>query len=103
MTAPKPRWPAIPGLFAALADPRLEGAACAGQAPLFDRDVAGETAAEQSARHTAAARICRGCPVQSACADAAQEQTADGIWGARLQPPVTKFTNTPKKRPKKAA
>ena len=81
MTRPKSRLPQIPDRLAALVDPRLTGAACAGRAPMFDDELFGETAENRSARLAHAANLCRGCPVRSACRTAAREQDhPTGIW-----------------------
>ncbi|WP_395704747.1 WhiB family transcriptional regulator [Rhodococcus ruber] len=86
MTRAKSRLPRIPGRLAALVDPRLTGAACAGRAPMFDDELFGETTENRSARLTAAARICRGCPVRSACRTAVLEQDRPvGMWAGRLR------------------
>ncbi|MDV6292246.1 WhiB family transcriptional regulator [Rhodococcus aetherivorans] len=77
----KSRHPQIPAQFAGLVDPRLQGARCAGRAPMFDDDLPGENPETRSARLADAARICRGCPVLSACRTAAHEQDhPTGIW-----------------------
>lgn len=43
------------------------GGACVGQAPRWDPEVDGETAAEQSARLTEAREGCLSCPERSVC------------------------------------
>lgn len=73
-------------VFRALADPRLEGARCAGHAPLFDVDgLQGEEPHETRYRIEAAARMCAGCPVLSACTVAVGElgTAAVGVWAGR--------------------
>ncbi|WFS11854.1 WhiB family transcriptional regulator [Rhodococcus aetherivorans] len=53
---------------------------------MFDDEILGETNEDRSARLAAAARICRGCPVLSACRAAAHEQDHPaGIWAAKLR------------------
>lgn len=66
--------------IAALVDPRLTGALCAGEAPLFDSLIPGETEEERSNRFRWAATICTRCPVAAACERAAIEHQAHGIW-----------------------
>ncbi|MDV6293305.1 WhiB family transcriptional regulator [Rhodococcus aetherivorans] len=84
--------PKVP-LLAGLVDPRLTAARCAGRAPMFDDELEEESIENRSSRLAAAARICRGCPVLSACREAAHEQPhPTGIWSG------TDFTE-PRKNP----
>ncbi|WML63202.1 WhiB family transcriptional regulator [Rhodococcus sp. AH-ZY2] len=69
----------------ALVDPRLEGARCAGKAPLFDDELPGETTEARSERLAYAANICRGCPVRTACYAASLEHDAAGLWAGRIR------------------
>ncbi|MBX9147752.1 WhiB family transcriptional regulator [Rhodococcus qingshengii] len=82
-----------------LVDPRLHGAACQGQAPLFDDrldrgDHDPEPESERAERHHQARKICLTCPVRSACELAALDHESSGIWNGRLvsnhQPPRRK-------------
>ncbi|PFW99799.1 Transcriptional regulator WhiB [Nocardia farcinica] len=74
-------------LAAGLADARLVGAACAGQAPLFDAEVPGEDDDARRYRLDAAARICRSCPVLVECNAVARElgRLAVGVWAGRAR------------------
>ncbi|MFI7165329.1 WhiB family transcriptional regulator [Rhodococcus erythropolis] len=76
-----------------LIDPRLYGAACVGRHHLFDAEVDGEKAVDRPARHEAAARICRRCPVFDACDEVATEnlRSVAGVWAGRAR---TKSTST---------
>ncbi|WP_432793978.1 WhiB family transcriptional regulator [Rhodococcus ruber] len=86
MTTKPGRWPLIGDALTALVDPRLTGAACTGRAPLFDAELEEESAENRSSRLAAAARICSGCPVLSACRTAAREQDHPaGMWAGRLR------------------
>ncbi|MBF6536863.1 WhiB family transcriptional regulator [Nocardia farcinica] len=78
-------WPTVRELAADLADERLVGAACAGQAPLFDAEVPGEDDNDRRYRLDAAARICRSCPVLAECNAVARElgRLAVGVWAGR--------------------
>ncbi|MBF6233956.1 WhiB family transcriptional regulator [Nocardia farcinica] len=78
-------WPTVRELAADLADPRLVGAACAGQAPLFDAEVPGEDDNDRRYRLDAAAQICRSCPVLAECNAVAHEldHLAVGVWAGR--------------------
>lgn len=86
MTPRKP--PASIPLLARLVDPRLHGAACTGRAPWWDESIDGETPEDRRDRHDAARRICRGCPVQGACHDAATEHDATGLWAGMIHNPA---------------
>ncbi len=81
------RWPTIRALVADLADPRLSGAACAGQAPLFDAEVPGETETARADRWSAAVRICRRCPVRADCTIVAAElgRSVTGVWAGQVR------------------
>ncbi|MFB9783011.1 WhiB family transcriptional regulator [Rhodococcus baikonurensis] len=83
----------IPELLQTLVDPRLEGAACVGLAPLFDDfpDDASESADQREARHHKARSICHRCSVRDSCDTAAREQgpEATGIWAGTLHMPTT--------------
>lgn len=64
----------------------LDGAACAGRAPLFDADLDREPVRARSARHARAVAICRTCPVRARCADAVAELPRlhrSGVWAGR--------------------
>lgn len=77
------RLPQIPAELADIIDTRLTGAACRGYAPLFDARATQETEIAFEARAHHAANLCRHCPVQNACHQAAQElepQHRAGIW-----------------------
>ncbi|WP_238424153.1 WhiB family transcriptional regulator [Rhodococcus ruber] len=55
---------------------------------MFDDELPGETPEAKSIRLADAIRICRGCPVQSACRTAAHEQDhLTGIWAGILRNP----------------
>ncbi|AWG98710.1 WhiB family transcriptional regulator [Rhodococcus ruber] len=88
MTRRQARLYPIPPTLTALVDPRLTGAACTGRAPLFDAELEEESAENRSSRLAAAARICRGCPVLSACRTAAREQDRPtGMWAGTIRNP----------------
>lgn len=81
-------FPTTPASLTALIDPRLHGARCVGRAPMFDAELEEESIENRSSRLAAAARICRGCPVLSACRTAAHEQDhPTGIWAGTLRNP----------------
>ena len=66
-----------------LADPRLEGAACAGKSPLFDSRGGQEPHDEYLDRVHYAQTICATCPVLAACRAASAELPRThryGIW-----------------------
>lgn len=66
--------------------PSLEGAACAGKAPLFDARADGEPRMAYLNRYRQAAAICRTCPVLQACNQAAHASPpgqCTGIWAER--------------------
>ena len=68
----------------------LAGAACRGLAPMFDADIAGETAPARRRRLQVAVGVCASCPVTEACAIvAAAIPPADrsGMWAGRLHRP----------------
>lgn len=88
-------WPKPTDLLAALVDPRLEGALCAGKAPMFDDQIEGETDEDRNHRLGAAARICRACPVRTACNTAAAEHQAVGLWSGELH--TQTYFHTPRK------
>ena len=71
-----------------MVDSRLAGAACVGRHELFDDELdnAREYAAARAARHAAAAEICRGCLVLTACRVVAAElgDKAHGVWAGRI-------------------
>ena len=76
--------PKVP-LLAGLVDPRLTGARCAGRAPMFDAELEEESIENRSSRLAAAARICRGCPVLSACRTAGLElDNPTGLWAGNV-------------------
>ncbi|MFE7719586.1 WhiB family transcriptional regulator [Nocardia rhizosphaerihabitans] len=82
------QWPKIRDAVVGLVDERLEGAACVGRAPLFDTDPAVDEDDDATAyRLNAAARICRSCPVLSACDAVADEQGRGvlGVWAGRAR------------------
>lgn len=63
---------------------RLDGAACTGQANLFDPPSEGEPRDAVDARHRAAARLCWTCPALDACRNwAATEPATDTILAAQ--------------------
>jgi len=75
-------------LLAALtSDVGLDGAACAGRAPLFDADIDGESSDERDDRHETAQRICRSCSVLDACRStiATLPPRTDGVWAGVLR------------------
>lgn len=78
----KRTWPATPDPIAALIDPRLDGAACAGMAPMFDDEIDGESPDSR------AVRLARACTV------AADEHQATGLWAGRLHTTPDKFHST---------
>lgn len=66
--------------------PSLDGAACAGRAPLFDARAEGESRLDYLVRYSKAARICHTCPVLVACNQAVLESKpgqCTGIWAER--------------------
>lgn len=74
---------AIAGL---ISGPSLEGAACAGKAPLFDARADREPRDLYLRRYRHAASICRTCPVLERCDQAANDAPAGqctGIWAER--------------------
>lgn len=78
------RWPGPVELVAGLVDERLVGAACSGAAPVFDDHVDGESTDDRAQRHATAIALCECCSVADACATAAGEHTAIGIWAGAL-------------------
>ncbi|MDO3647679.1 WhiB family transcriptional regulator [Nocardia mangyaensis] len=93
-------WPTIRELAAELADDRLDGASCTGRAALFDAEVDGEDDNDRAYRLDAAARICRGCPVQAECDAIARELggQAIGVWAG-----LARGVPRPRGRPKAGA
>ncbi|UYF92437.1 WhiB family transcriptional regulator [Rhodococcus aetherivorans] len=87
-SAEGPRRVPLPPLLATMVDGRLAGAACVGRHELFDGELdnAREDSAARAARHAAAAEICRGCPVLTACRVVAAElgDRAHGVWAGRI-------------------
>ncbi|WP_280510592.1 WhiB family transcriptional regulator [Nocardia farcinica] len=83
----KRQWPASPEWLSSLFDARLVGAACAGQAPLFDAEVPGEDDDDRRYRLDAAARVCQSCPVLAECNGVARElgRVAVGVWAGRAR------------------
>jgi len=66
--------------------PALEGAACAGKAPLFDVRADGESRESYMRRYREARGICRSCPVLERCDQAATDAPpgqCTGIWAER--------------------
>lgn len=66
--------------------PSLQGAACAGKAPLFDARAEDEPRASYLRRYRHAASICRACPVLEACDQAVNDSApgqCTGIWAER--------------------
>jgi WhiB family redox-sensing transcriptional regulator len=55
--------------------------ACRGEDPQLFIAPDGERQAEREVRETKAKAICSGCPVRSACLDAAIKWRAVGVWG----------------------
>jgi len=75
-------------LLAALtSDAGLDGAACAGRAPLFDADIDGESSEQRDDRHATAQRICGTCSVLDACTStiATLPPRTDGVWAGVLR------------------
>ena len=71
-------------MLASVVDQRLEGAKCAGMAPLFDPRNAGESDGQFRSRLFHARTVCLACPVRPACAEVGNEipkTTPAGIWG----------------------
>jgi hypothetical protein len=67
----------------------VSAAACAGHPePLWDAQVYGETAIERRRRQTRALRICRGCPIRTACAAGIDLRHDDGIMGGIVLPTI---------------
>lgn len=69
-----------------LLGPPMPGAACRGQAPNFDGEIDGETAAQRRVRLAYAARVCDRCPVRERCrliADELPRGLRSGVWSAR--------------------
>ena len=64
--------------------------ACAGRAPAFDLDVAGETGEQRSARHAAAQAVCARCPALPECAAALAELDPSycGVWAGQVLAPL---------------
>jgi hypothetical protein len=87
-------WPKPPDTLEALVDPRLDGAACAGMAPMFDDEIDGETPDSRAVRLAHARTICARCMVRSACTVAAAEHQATGLWAGRLHTTPDKFHST---------
>ena len=84
--------------LAGIVDPRLEGAACAGLAPLFDPRETNESDAEWTTRRDGAIRVCQRCPIRAACATVAAEiprTTHAGIWAGNVHP--TQLTTSKEK------
>jgi len=73
-------------LAAMTSDVGLDGAACAGRAPLFDLDVDGESSDERDDRHETAQRICGTCSVLKACTSLVPDlpPRTDGVWAGHL-------------------
>lgn len=65
-----------------------EQAACNNhpRGPLWDETVHGETRTQQVARHKAAIRICKGCPVASECLADVDWSVDEGVRGGVLLP-----------------
>ena len=75
-------------VLAGVIDPRLDGAACAGKAPLFDPREPDESLDAWKTRIDQAALICRRCPIANACAEVAAsipKTRRAGIWSGRNQ------------------
>lgn len=71
-------------MLSGIVDPRLDGAACGGMAPMFDPREPGEPKDEWEARRNEAVHICGHCPIQTTCAEIGAEipkTTPAGIWG----------------------
>jgi len=66
-----------------LLGPDLPCASCAGQAPMFDDVVAGESLEGREARLACAVRVCGRCPVFTECRALLAElpRGAAGVWG----------------------
>ena len=75
--------PTLTVVLAGVADPRLQGAACAGMAPLFDAPGPHDDPEWTNARLERCRAICRCCPIKSACAAVVAEMPKNkrsGIW-----------------------
>lgn len=75
-------------MLAGIVDPRLDGAACAGMAPLFDPREPDESLEEWRVRRGEAEYVCGHCPICDTCAQviAATPKTARyGVWAGRAQ------------------
>lgn len=74
--------------LAALADPRLDGAACKGKAPLFDDRGPKETEYNYRHRITEARSYCHACSIRQACAEIIAETSKTrrtGFWAGKMQ------------------
>lgn len=77
----------VPAVVAALLEsPRLRDAACAGQSPWWDVEVAGEEDGQRKRRLAASVALCRTCPALSDCAGLLKDLPPDtsGVWAARV-------------------
>lgn len=75
--------PKPPPELTALVDPNLEGAACAGMAPLFDARGKHEPLHQLEDRHDQARALCEMCPVRIQCGRALLDLPLgqrEGIW-----------------------
>lgn len=76
-------FPRPPAELTALIDPNLQGAACAGHAPLFDARGRHERLLDAEDRHDQAIAICHTCPVLRRCGQALLDlplSQREGIW-----------------------
>jgi len=74
--------------LAALADPRLDGAACRGQAPLFDPKGPRESVYNFRHRIAEARAHCQACPIRTVCAQIIAETPKTrraGMWAGHYQ------------------
>lgn len=72
----------------ALVDPRLNGAACTGKAPLFDPKGAHESRDNFRHRIAEARAHCQACPIRDTCAQiiaATPKTNRHGVWAGHYQ------------------
>lgn len=74
--------------LASLADPRLDGAACRGKAPLFDPKGPRESSYNFHHRIAEARSYCQACPIRAVCAQLIAETPKTrrhGVWAGHYQ------------------
>ncbi|ANI91669.1 WhiB family transcriptional regulator [Dietzia timorensis] len=74
--------------LASLADPRLDGAACKGKAPLFDDRGPRESWYNYRARIAEARSYCQVCKIRTVCAQIIEETPRTrraGMWAGHVQ------------------